>query len=356
MLLKTRDPNDNMKWKEYSFNSFEVFYIFMQKLVSSIDRLKSFRTFNWESDVVRKRFLDFYNSHKIASLTSIRNELHCKTDKCFQKKFWIERGWDNPEEKIKEVQKKNAKKFCEAFKENPDMRTTSTQLKWWTKKGYTEDEAKELLSERQKTFSKEKCIEKYGKEKGEIIFRNRQRKWRKTLDERYSKETQYEWQRSAVLYSRQSSELFTPFYDLYKNTYTCFLEPFTKEFLIKSKEKKKFYLYDFTIKELGLIFEFNGSHVHANPSWPKEKLDNWRQCFNHETAYENIKHYKQKILAAEQQGFKVVVLWNTDKNSPEIISREIEAKLHTLQQQHHPFLQGSFHHKKHIFPLQDLHR
>ena len=332
MVLKTRDPNDGMKWKEYNFDNFEVFYIFIQKLVTHIGRLRAFRKFNWESDIIRKKFLDFYNTHKTASLTNIRNELHCKSDKCIQKEFWIERGWDNPEEKISEVQKKNSKKFCEKFKENPDLRITPNQLKWWTKKGYTEEEAKKHISERQRTFSKEICIEKYGKEKGETIFQNRQRKWRKSLDKKYSKETQHEWQRSSVLYSNQSSELFTPFYNLYKNKYSCFLEPFTKEFLIKSKNKKRFYLYDFCIKELNLIFEFNGSHVHANPSWPKEKLNNWRNCFNHETAYENIEKYKQKILAAEQQGFKVIVLWNTDKNNSKIISDEIQAKIHTMQQ------------------------
>ena len=53
---------------------------------------------------------------------------------------------------------------------------------------------------------------------------------------------------------------------------------------------KKFYLYDFCIKELGLIFEFNGSHVHANPEWPEEKLKYWRQCFSKETAGDNIKN------------------------------------------------------------------
>ena len=331
MILKTRDPNDGMKRKEYNFDNFEIFYIFIQKLVGCINRLKSFRKFNWESDIIRKKFLNFYNRHKTASLTDIRNELHCKSDKCIQKEFWIERGWDNPEEKISEVQKKNSKKFCEKFKENPNLRITSNQLKWWTKKGYTEEEAKKHVSERQKTFSKEKCIEKYGKEKGEMIFQNRQRKWRKSLDKKYSKETQLEWAISCKGYSKQSSELFTPFYNLYKNKYTCFLSPFTKEFFINLKNSK-FYLYDFCIKELGLIFEFNGSHVHANPNWPKEKLDSWRHCFNHETAYENINHFKEKTLAAEQQGFKIIILWDTDKNNSKIISDEIQAKIHMLQQ------------------------
>lgn len=331
MILRTRDAADNMKWKEYNFSEFEVFYIFIQKLVLSNSRLKAFKSFNFESDIIKNRFKNFFNTHKKVSLSDIRNELHCKSDKCFQKEFWIERGWDNPEEKISEIQLKNSQKFSEKLKKDPTIRKTSTQLKWWIDKGYTEDEAKKLISERQKTFTKEKCIEKYGKEKGVIIYQNRQQKWRKSIDKKYSKETRNEWRRNAMFYSQQSTELLKSFYEKYKNIYTCFLAPYTKEFFINCKDRG-FYLYDFTIKELGLIFEFNGSHIHANPEWSKEKLDNWSSCFNHQSAYESINAYKQKILAAEQQGYKVVILWDYSKNNSQIISDEIQAKLHKLQQ------------------------
>ncbi len=60
--------------------------------------------------------------------------------------------------------------------------------------------------------------------------------------------------------------------------------------------KKGFYMYDFVIKELNVIFEFNGSHVHANENWPKEKLDNWHHAFTKQNAYDNIAAYKQKSL------------------------------------------------------------
>lgn len=326
MKLRTRDVNDNMKWKEYDFPSFEVFYIFIQKLVPACDKLKSFKSFNWESDIIKNKFKMFYNSHNKCSLTDIRSELHCKSDKCVSIEFWTDRGWTEEEAKIKisERQKANSSKV------NPSNRCSNTQLKWWTKKGYTEEEAKKLISERQATFTKEKCIEKYGKEKGEIIYKNRQQKWRKTIDEKYSKETQMHWLCSCKGFSKMSTKLFNKFYNLYKNTYTCFLAPYTKEFFIMTSSKK-FYLYDFCIKELGLIFEFNGSHVHANPKWPEEKLKYWRHSFSKETAEENIKNYNQKILAAKEQGFDVIVIWDSERSPEEIICREIEAKLQMLQ-------------------------
>lgn len=326
MKLRTRDVSDNMKWKEYEFPSFEVFYIFIQKLVPTCDILKSFKSFNWKSDIIKNKFKMFYNSHNKCSLSNIRNELHCKSDKCISIEFWTDRGWTEEEAiiKVSERQKVNSSKV------NPSNRCSNTQLKWWLKKGYTEEEAKTEISERQKTFTKEKCIEKYGREKGEIIYKNRQQKWREIIDKKYSKETQMHWVRSCKDFSKMS-KLFNKFYDLYKNTYTCFLAPYTKEFFLMTPNKK-FYLYDFCIKELGLIFEFNGSHVHANPNWPKEKLENWHHCFNHENAQENIAAYNQKILAAEQQGFKIVVLWDSDLNNQKIIFDEIQAKLRTLQQ------------------------
>lgn len=316
-----------MKWKEYDFPSFEVFYIFIQKLVPTCDKLKSFKSFNWKSDIIKNKFMMFYNSHNKCSLSDIRNELHCKSDKCISIEFWTDRGWTEEEAKIKisEMQKANSSKV------NPSNRCSNTQLKWWTKKGYTEEEAKIEIAKRQKTFTKEKCIEKYGKEKGEIIYKNRQQRWRKTIDKKYSKETQNEWRRNAAFYSKQSSQLFEYFYNMHKDTYTCFLAPYTKEFFLMTPNKK-FYLYDFCIKELGLIFEFNGSHVHANPEWPEEKLKYWRHCFTKETAEDNIKNYNQKILAAKEQGFDVIVIWDSDKNPEDIIYREIQAKLQKLQQ------------------------
>ena len=51
-------------------------------------------------------------------------------------------------------------------KVNNIMQDKTKQVKcieFWLAKGYNEEEAKQLISESQKTFSLEKCIEKYGK-------------------------------------------------------------------------------------------------------------------------------------------------------------------------------------------------
>ena len=49
------------------------------------------------------------------------------------------------------------------------------------------------------------------------------------------------------------------------------------------------YLYDFTIRNLKIIIEFNGVTFHANPEWDDTKLLEWSNPFNKEqTSQQNI--------------------------------------------------------------------
>ena len=56
-----------------------------------------------------------------------------------------------------------------------------TQVPYWTKHGYSEEEVKKIVSEKQATFSLEKCIEKYGEENGRKKWLERQERWQNTL-------------------------------------------------------------------------------------------------------------------------------------------------------------------------------
>ena len=58
----------------------------------------------------------------------------------------------------------------------------NTSLQFYLNKGYDEETAKKMLSERQHTFSLEKCIEKYGEENGIKRFKERQKKWLNSLN------------------------------------------------------------------------------------------------------------------------------------------------------------------------------
>lgn len=144
-----------------------------------------------------------------------------------------------------------------------------------------------------------------------------------SLDE--ATEKVFNFQQKGNLASKQACELFAKYYFLLKDKYHCYIHQKvdinSHEYFIKNE--KNFYQYDFCILEKKLIFEFNGSHVHANPNWSKERLHSWRHCFSKETAEENIKEYNKKIKTAENQGFKVIVIWDEDENKEQIIEQYI---------------------------------
>ncbi len=89
-------------------------------------------------------------------------------------------------ENMTDEQKEDAA-FNRAKKNNASIVHT-TSLEYWLNKGYSEEEAKKKLSERQRTFTLEKCIEKYGEEEGKRIYEDRQRRWIRSLYNRSEQE------------------------------------------------------------------------------------------------------------------------------------------------------------------------
>ena len=322
--------------KSYDLPSFEVFKNILYRIVmeTSNTRLQFLKNFNFNSNIITNILLQIYNSNKKYSLKSLAEEIrknikYIKSTSIYQKNFWIDRGWSEEDtiNRVRVLQSNNGFKFSKKLKDNPNCRVTSTQLKWWLNKGYTKEEAERLLSNRQKTFSKKICIEKYGEINGLKVFKKRQVQWRKSIDSKYHKHTQDQWRIKGAYVSKTSLDLFTPFYEKYKNIYTCYLGlgKNEKEYFIWNKKLRRIFSYDFTIKELGLIFEYQGEHVHPNPEWPKEKWDNWKSAFSKQSADEVYNLYKQKILTAEQSGFKVIQIWESNSliENQKIIDDEI---------------------------------
>lgn len=85
------------------------------------------------------------------------------------------------EEKIKVLYQTSTKNCSE-------NNNQSTRISYYTSRGYSQEEAEKLLSERQTTFTLEKCIEKHGEEKGRKIWQARQDKWMATLDSKSDEE------------------------------------------------------------------------------------------------------------------------------------------------------------------------
>ena len=99
--------------------------------------------------------------------------------------FLLCMGWEILEinEFIKNSQIQKSKILANKKKKFPDkyINSTTTRIEYWMSKGYSEELSKLKLSERQRTFSKKICIEKFGVDEGVEIFNNRQKKWINTL-------------------------------------------------------------------------------------------------------------------------------------------------------------------------------
>jgi len=72
------------------------------------------------------------------------------------------------------------------MKQDPNFRKNfdTSSVEHFIKKGYTEEEAKQKSKDKQSTFSLKICIEKYGDIEGNKVFKERQNKWQKTLNDK----------------------------------------------------------------------------------------------------------------------------------------------------------------------------
>jgi hypothetical protein len=76
------------------------------------------------------------------------------------------------------------------------------------------------------------------------------------------------------------------------------------------KDGSKIFFYDFTIKSLKIIIEYNGVAFH-----PKlENLDDFKSIYNRLSSIELYNKQKYKVDFAKSKGFKVLEIWSDDKN------------------------------------------
>lgn len=224
------------------------------------------------------------------------------------------------------------KEMCQKKKEG-----SAASIEHWLLKGYSYDEAVEMRRNRQRTFSLQKCIEKYGKEKGFEVFNKRQEKWQNTLNSKPEEErmiislkkntfsiegwmlrgyTEQEAQNivkeridicTSKTFSDEAIYFFESNFSLDGWLYG------TSEWFIWDQDQSRHYFYDFTHVNKKIILEYHGQAFHPN----KNKLSDdewkiWRQPFSDKTADEAYAFdiYKRKL--AESRGFKVFEIFSND--------------------------------------------
>lgn len=223
--------------------------------------------------------------------------------------YWIKRGYSEEDgikfisEKQKELTERRIKKQKENLEEY-NTKSNIKNIKYWTSRGYSEDEARNIISESQKTFSLETCIKKYGVEQGTAIFKERQSKWQKSLSANKNMRSGY---------SKISQDLFDILLQYYENDKKDYIFYATKnkEYAIYNENISRSTLFDFTDLEQKKVIEFQGDTYHANPK--KYKAEDHPHAYHHElTAADIWEKDKQKRIAAEQNGFDVFYVWESD--------------------------------------------
>lgn len=186
-------------------------------------------------------------------------------------------------------------------------RTSSPRCKdHWIAKGFTEDEAKDMIRRHQLrdlTF----FVKKYGEVEG---------------TEKY-KEFCNRSHRGGIA-SRESLKVLIP---IYKHVRRVLKIPREDIFigLVGSREKRlvldrdsnttkyTYFAYDFTIESLKIIIEYHGERWHPNPNnLSKADWENWVQVYTKESADVIYERDKLKKALAEKNGYTYVTIWSSD--------------------------------------------
>lgn len=200
-----------------------------------------------------------------------------------------------------EQRKEKLHKFA---KEAVSERIGTTDIEYYLNQGLTEEEAKNALSERQTTFSKEICIEKYGEEKGLEIWDKRQEKWLSNLNKNG---------KLKLGYSGISQQLFHEIHNRMPNGNFLYAKN-GGELKVKGNCNFKWYMYDFTDVTRNKIIEYNGDQYHANPSLFDENdhPHPFRKGFKSKDIWEKDRIKNKTVI---DMGYDVLTIWESDYNN-----------------------------------------
>lgn len=189
-------------------------------------------------------------------------------------------------------------------------RVLPSQPLYWMSRGFTEDEARMKVRERQQTFVKEKLIAKYGEDEGMRRWTERQIKWQEKM----------KLTRKAIAFrvnsgtSVKASSLFLGLSNSYPNAITN-----KNEFVIIDETGKQYY-YDFCLEDKKKIIEFNGTYWHCDPK--KYKPDYFHPQIQ-KNASEIWEYDKYKYSIAENKGYSILCVWENEYDSnPDVVLKK----------------------------------
>jgi len=231
----------------------------------------------------------------------------------FSKDYWVSRGYTENEardiisSKNKEFAKLKTEKYSK--KELSDLLRIKNPIckEYWISQGFTDLKEIENLRKEYFTSSQTFFINKYGTEDGIFKFEEKYKKRKDTIIQKYGSISLLSgYIKKASKESRIILDKLADLCDKLQIKYFYGIDGNTEWWCRDINDKSKFYFYDFTIPQLNLIFEYNGVAWH--PRGSKEEF-----ISPISDKYDYLKQYDiQKIKSAENQNFKVIILWSDE--------------------------------------------
>jgi G:T-mismatch repair DNA endonuclease (very short patch repair protein) len=256
------------------------------------------------------------NQYAIRHNISLEDAINCVDDlnnSCSLRTegYWIKRGYTEEEakQKVSEVQSGLAKRRFEKYSKEEVWEQSSFNPKFWMNKGFSEEESnnitksiakKGMSTYLQNTTDLERrsnnwmCVEYY------------QKKFPDSWEEEYDKRPTVFGGYTSVIAEEFCSALDSKFSWLESNRYFGLGNEFV------SRASQRVYQYDYVDTYLKICVEFNGDYWHANPikyeetqliSYPNKTLKTAKSVWEED---------EKKLKHIEDRGFRTYVVWERD--------------------------------------------
>jgi len=189
-------------------------------------------------------------------------------------------------------------------KENPDFCLIPTQVRYWTNKGLSDEEAKQKVKERQTTNTKDAFIKRAGGdiEEGSRMHAERQKKWLKSM---------------------QKSGMYTGVSKVCDNLFEIVSKTIPEikfgasEIVVRLSDRAC--KIDCIHREKKKIIEFYGDYWHGNPiKYGPDSLIRKRK-----TAKQKWEEDRIRIQDLNEAGYETLIIWEMDyKKEPEEVIKK----------------------------------
>jgi hypothetical protein len=104
--------------------------------------------------------------------------------------YYINKGLSQEDARIAltEFSRKGPKKWLETTTKEERKKSRNSCVEYYLERGLSVEESEIARSDRQNTFSLEKCIDRFGEDEGVRVWRERQEKWQTTINSKSDEE------------------------------------------------------------------------------------------------------------------------------------------------------------------------